>query len=96
MKYSTVAPDNADLDGLVIDVRHGDKIRAEREMVARGYGKAGDVPITMLTIAIHRAALRAGLPVPKDFDDFANGIDDFERVEDTDAAPFPRGASTAS
>lgn len=95
MKYKTIAPDAPDLDGLVIDVRHGDKLRAEREMMARGYGKAGEAPVTMLTIALHRAALRAELPVPADFDDFADSVDDFQRTETgNDADPFRQGATT--
>lgn len=96
MKYRIICPDAPDLDGQEIDVRHGDKLRAEREMLARGYGKATEVPVTMLTLSLYRAARRAELPVPDDFEDFTYAIDDFQRLEDTDAAPFPKGATTAS
>lgn len=93
MRYFLKSND-PELDGLEIDVTLGDKLRAEREMTARGWGKMLDQQMTFLTLAIWRAALRAGLDVPDDFDTFATALDDFGRIEGDDAAPFPPAAGT--
>ena len=89
MKYIVIRPDS---DNVEVDVRHGDKIRAEREMMARGYGTMKDNALTWLTLATWRACIREGLDVPADFDAFADSIEDIDRAEEDDAVPFPTGA----
>lgn len=81
-----------DGDDIEVDVRLGDKIRAEREMVARGYGTMKDNAMTWLALATWRACIREGLDVPADFDEFIDSIDDIGRDKGTDADPFPTGA----
>lgn len=82
----------AGAEDLEVDVRLGDKIRAEREMVARGYGTMKDNAMTWLALAAWRACIREGLDVPADFDEFIDSIDDIGRDEETDVDPFPTGA----
>lgn len=81
-----------DAEDLEVDVSLGDKIRAEREMVARGYGTMKDNAMTWMALATWRACIREGLDVPADFDDFIDSIDDIRAVKGTDAAPFPTEA----
>lgn len=77
-------------EDMTVDVRHGDKLRAERTMLAKGYGTATTAPGTWLSLAVHAAARRAGLDVPEDFDDFTDSIDDIKQApaDEVDAAPF--------
>lgn len=81
-----------DAEDLEVDVRLGDKIRAEREMVARGYGTPKDNAMTWLALATWRACIREDLDAPADFDEFIDSIDDIARAEETDVDPFPTGA----
>lgn len=93
MKYLLKRPDSSDL---TVDIRHGDKLRAEREMMARGFGTPQEASMTWLTLAAWRAAQRAELPVPDDFDEFANSIEDMvQDAAEGDAAPFPEAQHTA-
>lgn len=85
MLYLVIRPDTDDLE---VDVRHGDKLRAEREMLARGLGTPKDAPMSWLSIAVWRGALRAGANVPDDFDAFVDTIEDIQQAG-ADAAPFP-------
>lgn len=93
MKYIVTRPEHGDLE---IDVRQGHKLRAEREMFARGWGSPSSLSGTWLMLAFWYAARAAGEDIPDDFDDFADQIDDLRQIEGTDAAPFPKEADTAS
>ena len=81
-----------DAEDIEVDVSLGDKIRAEREMVARGYGTMKDNAMTWMALATWRACIRQGLDVPADFDDFIDSIDDLGRDKGADVDPFPKGA----
>ena len=91
MKYIVNRPGDTTIE---VDVRLGDRLRAEREMIARGWGTPQDSPQSWLTLAIFRAALRDKLDIPDDFDDFADTIENFEQAE-IDAVPFDKAPTTA-
>ncbi len=92
MKRLIVRPE---LDDLEVDVRFGDRLRAEREMSARGWGSPQSNPLTWLTLATWRACLRENLDVPQDFDEFTDQISNVKEIEGGDVAPFPEAQSTA-
>lgn len=92
MKYMV---HRVDTDAIEVDVRLGDKLRAEREMIARGWGSPADAPQSWLTIAIFRAALREGLDVPDNFDDFVDSVEKTTPVE-VEAVPFDGAHTTGS
>lgn len=91
MKRLIIRPD---LDDLEVDIRFGDRLRAEREMSARGWGSPQSNPLTWLTLATWRACLREELDVPQDFDEFTDQISNFREIEGGDVTPFPGAQST--
>lgn len=93
MKYTITRIDDDPIEN--VEVRHGDRLRAEREMNARGFGAPKDNSLTWLTLVTWRAAKRAGHDLPDDFDTFVDTVDDIVQAEDTDAAPFPEAPSIA-
>lgn len=93
MKYVMLMADGTETE---VDVRHGDKLRAEREMIARGFGTPKEASMSWLTLATWRAAQRAELDVADDFDAFANSLESIgEASDEDDAAPFPEEQHTA-
>lgn len=84
-----------------VTVRYGDRLRAEREMTARGFGTPAQAAGTWLSVATHRAALRDGLTDIQDPEEWFDMLDniitpDAEETEEGDNAPFEKGHSTVS
>lgn len=93
MKRLIIRPD---FDDIEVDVRFGDRLRAEREMSARGWGSPQSNPLTWLTLATWRACLREKADVPQDFDEFTDQIAKFQEVDGGDVDPFPEAPTTGN
>lgn len=75
-----------------VDIKLGDKMRAEQEMQARGLGRPGDSPVGWLTLAAWRAGLRADnerISKFETFDDFTNAVENLTPGDEGDETdPF--------
>lgn len=85
-------------DSYEVEVRLGDRLRAERTMMAKGYGNPTQGPSTWMALATYGAAVREGKAVATDFEEWADGLDDMSQVDaddDVDTESFPGAPSTA-
>lgn len=85
-------------DTYTVEVRLGDRLRAERMMMAKGYGNPTQGPSTWLALATHGASIREGKAIEPDFEDWADGLDDLIQVDneadDIEDKSFPGAPST--
>lgn len=85
-------------DTYTVEVRLGDRLRAERMMLAKGYGNPTQGPSTWLALATHGASIREGKAIEPDFEDWADTLDDLIQVDDEnddiEDKSFPGAPST--
>lgn len=86
-------------DEYTVELRLGDRLRAERMMMAKGYGNPTQGPSTWLALATHGASIREGKAIEPDFEDWADGLDDLTQVDgesqaEEEVKSFPPAPST--
>ena len=82
-------------DSYEVEVRLGDRLRAERTMIAKGYGNPTQGPSTWMALATYAAAVRESKAVATDFEEWADGLDDLTQVDadEADTESFPGAPS---
>lgn len=88
MIYNLIFPDGVEK----VDIKLGDKMRAEQEMQARGLGRPSDSPVGWLTLAAWRSALRTKndrVAKFETFEDFTNAVENLTAADEgDDTDPF--------